>query len=368
MVRRARRRTAPCPTARGAVEFWDITNKQDWAACESVQRGLGQPALPPGPVRAQGGRGRRLRRRGSAAPTRTGGSSRDGAGAAGRRASSWCSACVQPASSTARPRGRRGEARRQAGAHQGRLPHAAHVRRAAARAVRLDPAALGPGAARRRARVRVGFAFVPARARTGRSARVVPHEGGPGYSTTSSASYYAPMYGPLLEPAQPAARRPARHRSLAGAELPGPAGPHDRLQRGRRPVRPLARARAPTTTRPRCSADDLAVVLTRLGLGTVDVYGDSYGTFFTAGVHRSPPRPGAQRRPRRRLPDVRRVRVVPDPGPGDAARLRPRLSPLGACRDGGRSFLPTLRAGAGRRCARTRGAVSRTTPTGGAPA
>ena len=37
------------PDARGAVEFWDITNKQDWAACESVQRGLASPHFRPGP-------------------------------------------------------------------------------------------------------------------------------------------------------------------------------------------------------------------------------------------------------------------------------------------------------------------------------
>ncbi len=35
------------PTA--AVEFWDLTNKQDWAACESVQRGLTSPHFQPGP-------------------------------------------------------------------------------------------------------------------------------------------------------------------------------------------------------------------------------------------------------------------------------------------------------------------------------
>jgi len=35
--------------APGAVEFWDITNKQDWAACESVQRGLESPHFRPGP-------------------------------------------------------------------------------------------------------------------------------------------------------------------------------------------------------------------------------------------------------------------------------------------------------------------------------
>ncbi len=33
-----------------AVDFWDITNRQDWAACESVQRGLASGAAVPGPL------------------------------------------------------------------------------------------------------------------------------------------------------------------------------------------------------------------------------------------------------------------------------------------------------------------------------
>lgn len=33
-----------------AVDFWDITNRQDWAACESVQRGLASPHAVPGPL------------------------------------------------------------------------------------------------------------------------------------------------------------------------------------------------------------------------------------------------------------------------------------------------------------------------------
>jgi Rieske 2Fe-2S family protein len=33
-----------------AEEFWDRTNKQDWAACESVQRGLSSPHFRPGPL------------------------------------------------------------------------------------------------------------------------------------------------------------------------------------------------------------------------------------------------------------------------------------------------------------------------------
>jgi Rieske 2Fe-2S family protein len=31
------------------VNFWDLTNKQDWAACESVQRGVTSPHFVPGP-------------------------------------------------------------------------------------------------------------------------------------------------------------------------------------------------------------------------------------------------------------------------------------------------------------------------------
>ncbi|MGI8614040.1 MAG: aromatic ring-hydroxylating oxygenase subunit alpha [Nocardioidaceae bacterium] len=37
------------PDSGYAVEFWDLTNRQDWAACESVQRGLASPHFSPGP-------------------------------------------------------------------------------------------------------------------------------------------------------------------------------------------------------------------------------------------------------------------------------------------------------------------------------
>jgi glycine betaine catabolism A len=33
-----------------AVDFWDTTNRQDWAACESVQRGMASPHFQPGPL------------------------------------------------------------------------------------------------------------------------------------------------------------------------------------------------------------------------------------------------------------------------------------------------------------------------------
>ena len=35
-----------------AVGFWDITNRQDFDACESVQRGLSSPHARPGPLAA----------------------------------------------------------------------------------------------------------------------------------------------------------------------------------------------------------------------------------------------------------------------------------------------------------------------------
>jgi len=34
----------------GAVELWDLVNRQDWAACASVQRGLASGAHRPGPI------------------------------------------------------------------------------------------------------------------------------------------------------------------------------------------------------------------------------------------------------------------------------------------------------------------------------
>ncbi len=41
---------APEFDAQDAVELWDTTNTQDWAACESVQRGLTTSAHEPGPL------------------------------------------------------------------------------------------------------------------------------------------------------------------------------------------------------------------------------------------------------------------------------------------------------------------------------
>ena len=138
-----------------------------------------------------------------------------------------------------------------------------------------DPTGAVPG------NLDVGFAFVPAADSTRPAVgTVVPHEGGPGYATTSSGSGYVGMYGSLLD---------RRNLLLVDQRGTGRSAPIDcpELQDLR-----TSYPRAAATCARRLgdhahlygsvlSADDLAAVVTALGLGKVDVYGDSYGTFFT---------------------------------------------------------------------------------------
>ncbi len=137
-------------------------------------------------------------------------------------------------------------------------------------------------------KIRVGFAFLPAKDDTEPVVgTVVAHEGGPGYSTTGTAGGYRSMYGPLL-----------RHRHLLlvdarGTGLSEPLRCPD-LQvlttsyavAAGRCGRSLGRRADDYTTA--LAADDTAAVIRRLGLDDVDLYGDSYGTFFQqvfAGRH-----------------------------------------------------------------------------------
>jgi pimeloyl-ACP methyl ester carboxylesterase len=136
--------------------------------------------------------------------------------------------------------------------------------------------------------VTVGFAFLPARDRSRPVlGTVVPHEGGPGYSTTGTAGSYAAMYGRLLE---------RRNLLLVDQRGTGLSEPVDcpALQDLKGDYATAAAAcgaalgdRADDYTTA-LAADDVAAVVDALGLGRVDVYGDSYGTFFTevyAGRH-----------------------------------------------------------------------------------
>jgi pimeloyl-ACP methyl ester carboxylesterase len=190
--------------------------------------------------------------------------------------------------------------------------------------------------------VKVGFAFVPARNRKRQVlGTLVPHEGGPGYSTTGTGTSYAEMYGPLL-----------RRRNLLLVDQRGtgrsqpiscPALQNLTIaynEAARRCGRSLGSHADDYTTA--LSADDLAAVITALGLGRVDLYGDSYGTFFTqvfTGRH----------------PSMVRTLVVdsaypaygesawyPTQGPALREAFDAACRRSTACRSAGEPFLPTL--------------------------
>jgi pimeloyl-ACP methyl ester carboxylesterase len=134
----------------------------------------------------------------------------------------------------------------------------------------------------------VGFAFVPAGQGAGSAVgTLVPHEGGPGYSTTGTAADYAAMYGPLLR---------TRNLLLVDQRGTGLSAPV-RCAGLQNLTGPYAPAAAQCARRlgdrfdlygSALSADDLSAVISALRLAPVDLYGDSYGTFFAqvfAGRH-----------------------------------------------------------------------------------
>ena len=190
--------------------------------------------------------------------------------------------------------------------------------------------------------VTVGFAFVPARDRSKPTlGTVVPHEGGPGYSTTGTAASYAEMYGPLLD---------RRNLLLVDQRGTGRSEPIDcpALQDLKGDYAPAAAAcgaalgaRADDYSTA-LSADDLAAVVDALGLGQVDVYGDSYGTFFAqvyAGRHpeqlRSVVLDSA-------YPAYGEEAWYPTQGPAMRSSFAVVCQRTPSCRDAGRPFLPSL--------------------------
>ncbi len=191
-------------------------------------------------------------------------------------------------------------------------------------------------------KIRVGFAFVPAR-RQPAIDTLVPHEGGPGYSTTGTGADYAAMYGPLLD------RRNLLLVDQRGTGLSQALRCPD-LQKLVLPYRVAAgkcgrslghRADDYDTRR---SADDLAAVIAKLQLSPVSLYGDSYGTFFTqvfAGRHpemvRSIVLDSA-------YPTYGESGWYPTQGPAMRAAFAKACRRSPECRSAGRGFLPALRA------------------------
>ncbi|MEI9987202.1 MAG: alpha/beta hydrolase [Aliidongia sp.] len=137
----------------------------------------------------------------------------------------------------------------------------------------LDPAGT--------ARIDVFFEYVPARDPEGPPAgTLVAAEGGPGFPTTGSAESYLGLFKPIMA-----------HRDLVLMDYRGTG------RSGAIDCKPLQTAPKLTAANiARCGrqlgaqapfysavqdADDLAAILTALRRGPVDLYGDSYGTWFS---------------------------------------------------------------------------------------
>jgi pimeloyl-ACP methyl ester carboxylesterase len=113
---------------------------------------------------------------------------------------------------------------------------------------------------------------------------IVAIEGGPGYATTASRGYYLGLFRPMMD----------RH-DLLLVDLRGtgtsepvdcPLLQHLRLPDYDRWVEAVGRCGrqlgdASDLYGTANAADDLADVLDALGIGAIDLYGDSYGTFFS---------------------------------------------------------------------------------------
>ncbi|HEY6566122.1 MAG TPA: alpha/beta fold hydrolase, partial [Actinomycetota bacterium] len=108
---------------------------------------------------------------------------------------------------------------------------------------------------------------------------IVAMEGGPGYGSIGSVGSYRILFGPLLQT-----------RDLIVMDQRGTGGSEaikcPDLQRGRGDYVDAVTACAEqlganaNTYGSAAAADDLAAILAGLGVGSVNVYGDSYGTYL----------------------------------------------------------------------------------------
>ena len=143
--------------------------------------------------------------------------------------------------------------------------------------------------------ISISYRFYPASAAGAASGTVLPVEGGPGYPSTGSAPFYAEMYGPLLAHWNMLTvdnRGTGSSSPVSCPELQNFSGP----TAGEAFRQAAAACAASLNSRwhypggapvhgsdlftSAAAAQDLAAVIGALGLGRVDLYGDSYGSFF----------------------------------------------------------------------------------------
>jgi pimeloyl-ACP methyl ester carboxylesterase len=137
----------------------------------------------------------------------------------------------------------------------------------------LDPSGVIPG------RIPVHFEFYPHRKRTPAIGTLVATEGGPGYPATLSRDDYLDLFKPLMSD------RDVVLMDNRGTGKSGAIDCHE-LQTGERWTEQSVaacgnslgdRAALYSTA---YAADDLAAILQALHIDSIDLYGDSYGTYF----------------------------------------------------------------------------------------
>jgi len=150
------------------------------------------------------------------------------------------------------------------------------------------PRALDPGRPHG-PKIRIGFHWLPAN-HPGHHPALVAVEGGPGYPSTGSLFEYHGMYGPLLRDHDLLLVDNRGTGSSALIDCPevqlflgktsGRTFPRRVAACARRIERRYPGVHAADLFGTAYAADDLAAVLKALRLGRVDLYGDSYGTWF----------------------------------------------------------------------------------------
>jgi pimeloyl-ACP methyl ester carboxylesterase len=187
-------------------------------------------------------------------------------------AAGWCAAAVGHVDSRPAPGLRAAERSRiklgsvqlQAcghGAYCGRLERA------------LDPSGTVPG------RISVHFEFYPHTARGASAGTLVATEGGPGYPATESRNDYLALFRPLR------AERDVLIMDNRGTGRSGVIDCRDLQTAETWTVDAVAGCGASLGDRAPLygtayAADDLAAILDALGVRSIDLYGDSYGTYF----------------------------------------------------------------------------------------
>ena len=129
-------------------------------------------------------------------------------------------------------------------------------------------------------RISVYFEFYPHTAAGPSAGTLVATEGGPGYPATESREDYLALFQPTARNARFRAHGQSRHRQIGRDRLPCAA---DRASSGRwsssRACGASLGERAALYSTA-YAADDLAAILEALEAGPIDLYGDSYGTYF----------------------------------------------------------------------------------------